>query len=245
MMRQASRYKIAACILHYGDPGLTARLYRQLAGETDVYVLDNAAPEAFSNAWKRLPENLYWAGALGWALREFAANNYTHLWFFNNDAYFLSNGPHIGITYARLVRMEKTLGKIGIYAPAVSANPYHPQMLQNEQSQCRLVNILDGIAPLINLECALEIGGLDADDNPYGYGADIWLSMRVHRAGWNLVVDNQVLLRHNYHATARKVDGFMDKAAYFEQVYLQKRLGQNYKQIIQEQQLQCREISSL
>lgn len=238
-------YKIAACILHYGDPSLTRRLHAQLEAEPDVYVLDNAAPEPFPNAWKRLDENLYWAGALAWAIGKFEELGYSHLWFFNNDAYFLSRAPYIKTASARLARVEKLFGQVGIYAPSVNSNPYQPQMVQNESSQCRLVSILDGIAPLVNLQCVRELGGLDSDDNPYGYGVDIWLSLRAEQAGWNLVVDNQVLLRHNYHATAGKISGFMGRAAIAEQKFLQKRLGACYKQIIQEQQEKCREIISL
>ena len=239
------KYKIAACILHYGDPALTGRLYGQLKAEPDVYVLDNAAPEPFPGAWKRLEENLFWAGALAWALREFEGMGYTHLWFFNNDAYFLSRPPYLKTSAVRLARMELALGRVGIYAPAVSASPYHPQMVQNENSQYRSVAVLDGIAPLVNFKCIGEIGGLDAADNPYGYGVDLWMSVRAREAGWSLVVDNQVLLRHSYHATARKVDGFMDKAAEAERRFLQARLGVDYKNFIREQQKQCREITIL
>ena len=105
------KYKIAACILHYGDPSLTGRLYGQLEAEPDVYILDNAAPDPFPGAWKRLDENLFWAGAFAWALREFEYMGYTHLWFFNNDAYFLSRPPYIKTAAVRLARMELALGR--------------------------------------------------------------------------------------------------------------------------------------
>lgn len=244
-MQESSKYKVATCILHYGEPSLTSRLYEQVRAEPDVFVLDNAAPKEFGGAWKRLPENLFWAGSFEWALCEFTKMGYSHLWFFNNDAYFLSKGPYLKKTIARLSRMEQVLGRIGIYAPSVTINPYQPQMVQNKDSQCRMVNIIDGIAPLINLACAEEIGGLDAMDNPYGYGVDIWLSMRVKKANWQLVVDNQVLLRHSYHATASKIEGFLTKAAQTEQVFLENRLGPDYKTIIQEEQSQCQEITNL
>ena len=242
--------RIMICILHYGDPSITKRLHRQML-EADpgwaahIRVLDNAAPLAYDEAWARLPENIYWTGALDFTITRAREEGYSHLWFFNNDAYFLSRPPYIKTSAVRLARMELALGRVGIYAPAVSASPYHPQMVQNENSQYRTVAVLDGIAPLVSFECIREIGGLDAADNPYGYGVDLWMSLRARQAGWSLAVDNQVLLRHSYHATARKVDGFMDKAAEAERRFLQARLGVDYKNFIQEQQKQCREITIL
>lgn len=244
-MKKAIEYKVATCILHYGEPSLTGRVYEQIKAEPDVFVLDNAAPKEFVGAWKRLPENLFWAGAFEWALHEFSQRGYSHLWFFNNDAYFLSKGPHLKKAISRLSRMEELLGCIGIYSPSVTANPYHPQMVQDKASQCRIVSMVDGIAPLIHLTCAEEVGGLDALDNPYGYGVDTWLSSRVKKTKWKMVVDNQVLIRHNYHATANKIEGFLTKAAQAEQVFLENRLGPDYKTIIQEEQKKCQEINSL
>ncbi|MBQ4133528.1 MAG: hypothetical protein IJD04_07350 [Desulfovibrionaceae bacterium] len=238
-------YKLAACILHYGSPELTERIFLQLRDEPDVFVLDNAAPEPFPGAWVRLPDNLYWAGALEWAAAHFDAQGYTHLWFLNNDAYFLSRSPIIKITLQRLARMEKMLGRVGIYTPAVSASPYHPQMVQNRAVQCRQTAVVDGIAPLLNLQCLREIGGVDASDNPWGYGVDLWLSVRAGRAGWLNLVDNQVVVRHNYHSTAARIHGFMERAALAEVAFLKARLGRDYKNKIQELQAECRDINNL
>lgn len=244
-MAEKPDYKLAVCILHYGSPSLTARVYGQLRAEPDVFVLDNAAPEPFPGAWLRLPENLYWAGALDWAVTRFAAAGYTHLWFLNNDAYFLSRRPILRTVIGRLARMEQVLGRVGVYAPAVSVSPYHPQMLANPAVQCRAAAFVDGIAPLLNLQCVQEIGGVDAADNPRGYGVDIWLSLRANRAGWLVLVDNQVLIRHNYHSTAGEIPGFLERAALAEARFLGRRLGPDYQHQIQELQSECREISNL
>ena len=242
--------KIALCILHYGNPSLTRRLHSQLLQNEPgcaphVYVLDNAAPKPYQGAWLRQEVNGYWPGALNYGLQAFEQLGYTHLWFFNNDAYFISPPPYLGRTAGRLARMEKLLGRVGIYAPAVSLNPYHPQMVQNPAAQCRLVSYVDGIAPLVNLNCINSLGGLDAGDNIYGYGVDIWLGLRANQAGWAVVVDHQVALKHNYHSTAKTVAGFLAKAKQAEHEYLTQRLGPDYPNIIKTQQEQWQEITSL
>lgn len=242
--------KIAVCILHYGDPGLTRRLEHQFLNSDPgtsehVYVLDNAAPVAYEGAWIRKSENLYWTGALCFALQEFRQMGYTHLWFFNNDAYFLSKPPYIKRTAGRLERMENLLGKVGIYAPAVTANPYHPQMVQNQEFQCRLISYADGIAPLVNLTCVEEVGGLDVGDNIYGYGVDVWFSLKVKEAGWNVLLDHQVLIKHNYHATAKKTDGFLEKAAIAEHEFLTERLGPDFRQTLKQLQEQWQDVKNL
>ena len=250
----ASAYKIGLCILHYGNPALTRRLHQQLLqGEPgsingvapNVYVLDNAAPTPYENAWQRLDENIYWPGALNYALLPFKKMGYTHLWFFNNDAYFISKAPYLERTAGRLAQMEKILGRVGVYAPSVPLNPYHPQMVVNPAAQCRVVSYVDGIAPLLNLECVSSIGGLDAGANTYGYGVDIWLGLRAKQAGWGVLVDHQVSVKHIYHSTAKTVDGFLAQAAQAEQVYLTQRLGPDYKNIIKTQQEQWQDVTSL
>lgn len=268
----ASEYKIALCILHYGEPALTQRLHQQLlqaelgnagvnvgatattatnfqgstyAKASHVYVLDNAAPKAYEHAWQRLKQNIYWPGALNYALLAFKEMGYTHLWFFNNDAYFTSKAPYLGRSSGRLAQMEKLLGRVGIYAPSVPLNPYHPQMVVNPAAQCRVVNYVDGIAPLLNLDCVSSIGGLDVGANIYGYGVDIWLGLRAKQAGWGVLVDHQVCVKHIYHSTAKKVDGFLAQAAQAERDYLTQRLGPNYMNIIKIQQEQWQDIPSL
>ena len=245
-----STFKIAVCILHYGDPSLTERLHRQLlSAEPEqakhIYVLDNAALQPCLNAWKRLPANVYWTGGLEYAWPEFARLGYTHIWFLNNDVLFHSPPPYLARAAGRLARLQQTLGRVGIYAPAVRANPYHSQMVSRGPCECRLVSYVDGIAPLIDLSCLRELGGLDAADNPLGYGVDIWLSVRAKKAGWLLAVDNQVVLRHTYHSTAKQTQGFLEQAALDQHNFLSSRLGPDYQNFIQEQQKACQEIFSL
>lgn len=247
---QGTDLKIAVCILHYGEPSLTQRLHRQLLNAEPkqaghIYVLDNAAPQPYQQAWRRLPANLYWTGALEYASAEFSKAGYTHIWFLNNDILFHSQPPHIARAAGRLARLEQTFGRVGIYAPSVRANPYHSQMVSQGPCECRLVSYVDGIAPLISLECLQEIGGLDALDNPFGYGVDIWLGLRAKKANWLVVVDNQLVLRHTYHSTAKQVKGFLEQAALAQHNFLSSRLGPDYQNFIQEQQKECLEIPSL
>jgi hypothetical protein len=117
---------------------------------------------------------------------------------------------------------------VGVYSPAALANPYHPQMVADPAMQWRRAAYVDGIAPLFSLRCLEELGGVDIEGNPYGYGVDIVTSLAAHRAGWPVVVDHQVAVRHVYHSTARRVEGFMAVAARAEREYLTKRLGNNY-----------------
>ena len=244
---------ILVCILHYGDPALTLRLHRQLltadpAWAAHIRVLDNAAPQSYSGAyaqdetappgvdksltqvWRRLPENLYWAGGLHAALESARQEGYTHLWFFNNDVVFTSPPPHLARAAERLRRLQAICGPVGVYAPAVESNPYHRQMVRKQAAQWSRVAYVDGIAPLLNLAAVDAVGGLDMGENIYGYGLDIWLSLRLAEAGWPVLVDHQVTLKHHYHATARRVEGFLATAAAAEQAFLTKRLGVDYKQ---------------
>ena len=230
---------IATVILHYGDPALAANLADSLRrADPDqaerVLVLDNAAPRPATGVWRRLPDNLFWGGALTYCLDAVRDMGCTHLWFLNNDISFETRPPLVARAALRMVRMGAALaarglggpaGRVGVYAPAVDRNPYHPQMVRDARIQYRRVALVDGIAPLIDLDCAREVGGADCADNPRGYGVDVWLSLRAHRAGWPVVVDHQLVVRHRYHTTARSVDGFMDAAARAEHDYMTRRLG--------------------
>ena len=225
---------IMICILHYGDPSITRRLHRQmLDADPDwgehIRVLDNAAPQAYDEAWERLPENIYWTGALDFALNRAREEDYSHLWFFNNDVVFTSAPPYLTRAKERLERLRKLCGPVGVYAPAVERNPYHPQMVRNAAAQWRRAAYMDGIAPLLSLDAVQAVGGLDFGENIYGYGVDIWLSLRMFRAGWAVLVDHQMALKHHYHATARRVEGFLGLAAQAENAFLTERLGLDYK----------------
>lgn len=234
------------CILHYGDPDITRRLHRQmLKADPDwaehIRVLDNAAPLAYDQTWERLPENIYWTGALDFAIKRAREEDYSHLWFFNNDVVFTSAPPYLARAAERLERLQGLCGPVGVYAPAVERNPYHPQMVCNPAAQWRRAAYVDGIAPLLSLEAVQAVGGLDVGGNIYGYGVDIWLSLRMSRAGWAVLVDHQVALRHHYHATARRVEGFLTLAARAENVFLTERLGLDYKDQVKALQRVCQD----
>ncbi len=225
---------LAIVILHYGDPALTARLAAQFADGADAspLVLDNAAPEAYPGAWVRLPENRYWAGAFQWAMERLAADGFDRVWFLNNDVRFLTPPPLAARALGRLARMERVLGPVGIYAPSVTASPYHPQMRQRAGAQFSRVALVDCIAPLVRVDAWRGAGGLDYGDNPYGYGVDLDFSLRVARAGWALAVDHDVCVRHAYHTTARSVEGFMELAARAEAAYLSSRHGAGWREAL-------------
>lgn len=225
---------VAVVILHYGKPELTARLHAQLlssdpAQAEHIYVLDNAAPQPYPDAHVRLDENLYWGGALAWAVQEFARRGYERLWFFNNDVYFLTAPPVLHAAYARLAALERTLGTVGVYHPAVEKTPYHPQMRAPASVQYRVASVLDGIAPLIHLGALKRAGGVDIAGNPRGYGVDIITSLRIREAKYSLVVDNHLLVRHLYHSTAKSVDGFLAQASAQQDAYMTARLGENWR----------------
>lgn len=233
---------LAVCILHYGDPELTAKLYAQFAGSGvgpdgpsggagHIHVLDNASPKPYPDAWTRLPENLFWGGAFDWAISAFREKGYTHLWFCNNDMTFVSDPPYYGHAVSRIRALEKR-GGVGLYSPAATSNPYHAQMVAQTKGQCRRVEYIDGIAPVLCLDCAMDIGGLDLGQNPYGYGADVWLSLRAARQGWGVWVDDSLVLRHKYHVAARDVSGFLDRAAAAEDLYLTERIGPGWRETL-------------
>ena len=237
--------RLALCILHYGKASLTESLHRHfleaepvLAG--DMLVLDNASPEPYPNAWQRLPENLYWAGALAWSLDALGAAGYTHVWFCNNDAFPVSAPPYLKRVVARWQALEKTGAatgsKVGILSPSFTANPYHSQMVQRSGGLCRRANYVDGIAPVISLECVAALGGLDYTGNSYGYGVDVWLSLQAARAGWGVWVDDNLVLRHRYHTAAREKTGFFAQAAEAEQAYMTARLGPGWRDTLKDLQ---------
>ncbi|GAB7080410.1 glycosyltransferase family protein [Megalodesulfovibrio paquesii] len=237
-------------ILHYGDPAVTARLYRQLAGtkaapadprgrwQDRILVLDNASPQpwpAGQHLWTRLPDNRYWAGALAWTLETLRIQGRTHVWFLNNDLWFTPEAGVLDKAWQRLQALETRSGQaIGASSPAVIRHPYHPQMVQDPARQFRRVHFLDGVAPLLRLEAVQAIGGLDWEDNPRGYGVDLWLSLRLHRAGWPLMVDHQVAIRHEHHTAARQEPAFLPRAADQEDAYLRARLGADWRAVIQD-----------
>ena len=227
-------------ILHYGDPALTRRVVDALESQDAVvHVLDNAAPHPYAGSGmiRRLPENVFWAGGLAVALDWAREEGATHLWFCNNDIRFVSKPPHVARLIARMRRLAAKLGRSpGIYAPTVSLNPYHPQMVWREHVAFSRVCYIDGIAPVMALECVEALGGLDAADNPQGYGVDVWLSLRAYQANWPVVVDHGMVLRHEYHTTARSVPGFMSEAARREDRYLAARLGSDWRQRLKAQQ---------
>lgn len=246
--------RLLTVVLHYGAAALTGQVVEALlpgAAQQHILVIDNAAPEAFSLTGSaganvvpstaleilRLPQNLYWGGALDYALTLARCENYSHLWFCNNDIRFTSPAPHIPRALARLHYAQKVLGQaVGVWAPAVHHNPYHPQMQKLDTAECSRVAYVDGIAPLLNLDCVEAIGGLDAGENPRGYGLDIWLSLRAHQAGWPVIVDHSLTLKHDYHSSAKDIEGFLAQAALDEDQYLTARLGQDWRALIREQQ---------
>ncbi|HDQ41400.1 MAG TPA: hypothetical protein ENN39_10285 [Desulfonatronum sp.] len=226
-------FALAAVILHYGRPEITKRLHRQLM-ESDpswlqrIFVLDNHAPQPYPHAWQRLDSNLYWAGALDYCLRFFSSQGWSHVWFMNNDLYFVSPAPHLQRVWSRLQVMEKSIGPVGVYSPSFEQHPYHPQMVAVPGMAYRRAVFVDGVAPLISLDCWRDVGGLDFQDNPYGYGVDVFFSWSAFRGGWPVIVDHEVRVRHVHHSTARTIPGFLKIAASLEQAYLEQRLGPNY-----------------
>lgn len=230
----------AIVILHYGDPGLTQRLHRQLQAQgahwqERLFVLDNASPSPYPKAWVRLPENMYWAGALAWCVEEMRTQRYTHLWFLNNDLWFTGKPKFLDLAWQRLQVVESRSGQqVGAYAPAVVRHPYLPQMVQVPDKQLRRVLLLDGVAPLLYLPAVEDAGGVDWEDNPRGYGVDLWLSLRLHRAGWPLLVDHQVAIRHEHHSAAKQDPAFLPLAADYEDAYLRARLGPDWRRVVRQ-----------
>ena len=226
--------KLFTVILHYGQLARTARLHSQLLesdpGEHDrIMVFDNCAVEPYPEAWFRSGRNLYWSGAFEHTLAVMAEQGATHVWFLNNDLYFMTKAPIIGKVRERLLWAERMIGPVAVYSPSVTSNPYHPQMVRRAGGQLRRVHYVDGIAPLVSIEYWLRAGGLDCGGNPYGYGVDVWFSIQAEKYGFSCVVDHQIFMRHRYHSTAKEVDGFIEMAAKAENDYLTQRVGPNYK----------------
>ncbi len=244
------KLRLLVIILHYGRVALTRRLHEQLlhsdpAWRERILVLDNHAPEPYPGAQARTPENLYWAGGLELAVSLARERGASHLWFLNNDFVFVTDPPHIGRAWGRLQRIEKIAGRVGVYSPSATTNPYHPQMIRDPERQYRLAKYVDGIAPLFSLDCLDAIGGVDCADNRYGYGVESVLSLRASEAGWNVGVDCQCAVRHRYHSTAKEVDGFLALAAAAERSYLTRRLGPDYKARLRALGRECEDFDAI
>ena len=230
---------LAVVILHYADPGVTGRLHRQLlasdpAWAERVFVLDNHAPHPYPDPWKRTAENLYWAGALTWCADHFRTAGYSHLWFLNNDLRFTMDAGIIETAWTRLQGLNRRLGRVGIYSPAATSNKYLPRMVRDDALQFRRVRLVDGIAPLMDLDAVAEVGGIDALDNPIGYGVDLWLSHRLDRAGFPLVVDQRVSLHHDFHGSSRGDDAFWARAHSLEDAFFLRTFGPDARELIRD-----------
>lgn len=229
--------KLAVVILHYGDAALTDRLARDMHTadpEARLFVLDNAAPQPYPadspGCRQRLPENLYWAGALEYAALRAARENFTHIWFLNNDISFPNPGPRARLAVERVNWLQRATGApVAVYSPAMQRNPYMPHMVWRSRCEAVLAPYADGVAPLLDLACLEAIGGPDCADNPFGYGVDIWLSLRAYQAGFTVAIDQRLLIKHSHHTTARKQDGFLKTAAQAEESFMSTRLGKNWR----------------
>lgn len=241
-MPEAAR--LLTVILHYGRAAQTARLHDQLLarGRGEIRVIDNAAPEPYARAAQRLERNLYWGGALAATLRQAADEGFSHLWFLNNDVVFLYGGAIVEYVWHRVRHIAARVGRVGVYSPSVSANPYHPQMVHRPEGDFRVVACADGIAPLMALDCWREIG-LDWAENPVGYGLDVVFSARARELGWSVVVDHKLRMRHVYHASVREVPGLMARAARDEDAYLRRHWGEGWRLHLRELQEQVREYA--
>lgn len=242
-MNADNAVRVLVVVLHYGNPYLSVELARTLREAdalraADIRIFDNAAPDPVPEAWHREPENLFWAGALEQCLHLAHVEGFTHLWFLNNDVRFL-RPPVLRAVEARLCRLQTLLERpVGAWSPSVAVNPYHPQMLpvpdvqaeSHFSPQARKVRLMDGVAPLLCIEAVNDAGGLDARDNPRGYGVDMWLSYRMAARGWPVLVDQTVTLRHKAHTTARTMEGFLRKAALCEHAFLSARFGADWRE---------------
>jgi hypothetical protein len=240
---------LAVVILHYGRPELAARIHRQLLRSDpdwsgDIFVLDNAAPEAYAGAWRRCSTNLHWAGALEYCLGEFSAQGYSHLWFLNNDIYFFAHKDIIAQAWIRYKFACRKWGRVGVYSPAAHRNPYHPQMVCRPEAEFSLVRYVDGIAPLVDMDFWKQIGGIDFAGNPYGYGVDIWCTSRAPELGWVVVVDHRIVLRHVYHSTSARIDGYLGTASAAEDEYLKTRMGSDYRDRIKAMAKDCQLVGA-
>ncbi|MDC7217761.1 MAG: hypothetical protein PQJ28_01925 [Spirochaetales bacterium] len=70
----------------------------------------------------------------------------------------------------------------------------------------------------------------------------VWNSLALYRAGFPVVVDHQVTIRHIYHSTAKKVEGFLAIAAEAQQKYMADRLGDNYEDVLKQELASCRDF---
>ncbi len=229
---------IAVVILHYGSIDLTRHVHDQLLSSDpdmvdNIFVLDNNAPNSYPDSWVRLSENYFWGGALDLTTKTMYDKGFKYLWFLNNDIEFLTEIPIIARAIQRFVKIEKVLGSIGIYSPSLTRSIFHPQMVCDKNFQYRKVQYIDGIAPIINLDCWFSLGNLGIDDNPIGYGVDNFFSLKASSRGWNVIVDHQIVIKHHDHSTAKSINGFLESGMTMAGQYLRQRLGPGSRKKLQ------------
>jgi GT2 family glycosyltransferase len=216
----------------FGKIEYTHALIPDLLGQhrwADILVVDNKGDySALADERVIRPvDNIGWAAASNLGFRMAFSEGYSHAMTLNNDTR-LSDDFMAGILDPRLPEDG------GVIAPVYDDFTVHRQQLSDYRGPAafyrpnqryRSTLAVDGTALCITKAAWLAVGDLDSRSfGRYGWGADIDLCYRIHRAGYGVYITEVSYLNHLRKVTAGAASSYeelslRDAVRGFERLY--------------------------
>ena len=170
-------------------PDLAAIMRAQLP---DVLVTDNGSRPPIDGAWCRIETNRYFSGGWNHAVKQLRAErpDVRWAWLLNSDVNGIRDGA-----MERLVGAATDHGAVMV-TPRVETSVWPDMHLRAVAP----VLFVDCVAPLINADWFLGMGGLD--ETLPGWGSDIDLCYRARRFKFLVVGTERII--HPYGQTAKR-----------------------------------------
>lgn len=219
---EASSAEVAAVIPFRDQEELTAATFRSLANQSlaarvRLVAVDNGSSQEIAGRLKSLAESLFGKARVTWlsvdapfnfALlnnRGVAACQEPHLLFLNNDVEFIGQNdlahlqgflewPEVGMVGGSLYYPDGQLQASGIRFSSAG-----PEVVRNPDAGAlvfREVDALTFACAFARRDAFEQVGGLDEEVCPNGFG-DALLGYRMKEAGWRILVDPAVSIRHH------------------------------------------------
>lgn len=175
---------IACATLVYNTPDLALRMEQQIAG---IWIVDNGSDVYIPYRVFRFDENLGFVKGWNELMHRVVSDDLAdYVWMLNSDV------EHVG------TQMAQKLGMLlyryqDIAAITPSFNSPHGLFWGQGQGQ-RHVSWIDWCCPMVSVSAWKAIGPFD--ERSTGYFADIDWCARATRAGYGLMVDDDVQVNH-------------------------------------------------
>jgi GT2 family glycosyltransferase len=197
----------------YGQHEYTHALVEDLEREdADYLIVDNRGdyPKLGDERVIRPGENLGWGGGSELGFRIAFSEGYSHAMTLNNDTR-ISKGFVAALVDPRLPNDAGIVGPLyddPFGFKATQASYEGPAANYTPIPRYRKVSAVDGTAMMLSLKGWRRVGGLDLRSfGRYGWGADLDLSFRMRRAGFNLYATEMAFINHFGRKTANAVFG--------------------------------------